>query len=328
VGNKLPVVEVSGLRTRLKSRNGEIDAVDNVSFQLQRNERMALVGESGSGKTITALSIMSLLPVNGRVVSGDIKINGRSVIGLKLSELRRMRGRDISMVFQEPMMSLNPVHTIGKQLVEAIRLHQDLAVETARSLAAELLDRVQIPDARNRLKDYPHQFSGGMCQRVMIAMALANRPSVIIADEPTTALDVTTQAQILALLDEICIEDKMSVIFISHDLSVVASFCDRVAVMYAGRLIEYGPAEKVFEAPRHPYTKGLIGSMPPIDHDVDELLPIPGEPPDLFQLDPGCTFAPRCNFKESRCLKSRPELELVFPGHYCACICWDRLNPS
>ena len=317
--DRSPLVEVTGLEVRFKLRGRAITPVNGVSFQLQRGERLAVVGESGSGKSMMALAIMGLIPPPGKLIEGDIRIDGRSVVGLSPAAWCRIRGQELAMIFQDPLTALNPVHTIGKQLTEAIRLHQSISAGSARSHAVELLDRVHIPAAKDRLRDYPHQFSGGMRQRVMIAMALANKPSVIIADEPTTALDVTTQAQILSLLDEVCAEEGASCILISHDLGVVGSFCDRIAVMYAGNLVELGSAQAVFEGSRHPYTIGLLASTPPLGENVAALFPIPGEPPELSRLGDGCAFAPRCPFRRNRCLGERPELRELGPGQRSAC---------
>ena len=268
---------------------------------------------------MVALAIMGLIPPPGKIIEGDIRIDGGSVVGLSPAAWCRIRGQELAMIFQDPLTALNPVHTIGKQLTEAIRLHQSISAGSARSYAIELLDRVHIPAAKDRLRDYPHQFSGGMRQRVIIAMALANKPSVIIADEPTTALDVTTQAQILSLLDEVCAEEGASCILISHDLGVVGSFSDRIAVMYAGNLVELGSATAIFEGSQHPYTIGLLASTPPLGENVAALFPIPGEPPELSRLGDGCAFAPRCPSRQNRCLGERPELRELGPGQRSAC---------
>jgi oligopeptide/dipeptide ABC transporter ATP-binding protein len=312
-------LEVRELRTSFHTRRGIVRAVDGVSFSLERGERLAVVGESGSGKSVTALSIMRLVRPPGRIESGDILVNGRSVLALGERELQAMRGAEAAMIFQDPLTSLNPVHTIGKQIVEAIRLHRDVSRAAARREAVELLRAVQIPHADARLDDYPHQFSGGMRQRVMIAAALANDPAVLIADEPTTALDVTTQTQILDLLDELCAAHGTAVLLITHDLGMVAGFCNRTLVMYGGRVMETGTTSALFHRPFHPYTIGLLESLPPADEGVVELTPIPGEPPDPRRLPPGCVFQTRCRFRGELSERERPALREVEPGHLAAC---------
>jgi oligopeptide/dipeptide ABC transporter ATP-binding protein len=314
-----PALEVRDLRTVFHTRGGVIRAVDGVSFSLARGDRLAIVGESGSGKSVTALSIMRLVRPPGRIAGGDVLVRGHSVLGLGDRALRALRGSELAMIFQDPFTSLNPVHTVGKQLVEAIRLHRDISKAKARRRAAELLTSVHIPHAEARLDDYPHQFSGGMRQRVMIAMALANDPAVLIADEPTTALDVTTQTQILALLDELCSAQGTAIVLITHDLGMVAGFCERTIVMYGGRVMESGRTATLFRAAAHPYTIGLLESLPPSGEDVEELTPIPGEPPDPRRLPAGCVFQPRCRFRGERSELERPELREVAPGHEAAC---------
>jgi oligopeptide/dipeptide ABC transporter ATP-binding protein len=315
----MSALEVRELRTSFHTRHGIVRAVDGVSFSLERGERLAVVGESGSGKSVTALSIMRLVRPPGRIESGDVLVNGRSVLALGERELQAMRGAEAAMIFQDPLTSLNPVHTIGKQIVEAVRLHRDVSRAAARREAVELLRAVQIPHADARLDDYPHQFSGGMRQRVMIAAALANDPAVLIADEPTTALDVTTQTQILELLDELCAAHGTAVLLITHDLGMVAGFCDRTLVMYGGRVMEIGTTSALFHRPFHPYTIGLLESLPPADADVVELTPIPGEPPDPRRLPPGCVFQTRCRFRGELSERERPALREVEPGHLAAC---------
>jgi oligopeptide/dipeptide ABC transporter ATP-binding protein len=312
-------LEVRDLHTSFHTRRGIVRAVDGVSFELTRGERLAIVGESGSGKTVTALSIMRLVRPPGRIESGDIVVNGRSVLALAERELQAMRGAEVAMIFQDPMTSLNPVHTLGKQIVEAIRLHRPVGKNAGRREAVELLRSVQIPHAEARIDDHPHQFSGGMRQRVMIAIALANDPAVLIADEPTTALDVTTQTQILELLDELCAAHGTAVLLITHDLGMVAGFCDRTIVMYGGRVMESGPTGSLFRSPLHPYTIGLLESLPPSAEGVDELTPIPGEPPDPRFLPLGCVFESRCRFRGERSSLERPELREIEPGHRAAC---------
>ncbi|MEQ8965472.1 MAG: ABC transporter ATP-binding protein [Azospirillaceae bacterium] len=303
-----PAFEIAGLSVAARGHRGETALVRGVDLTVAAGERVALVGESGSGKSMTALAAMGLLPRGIRRTGGEIRLAGRAIQDLDDRALRRLRGDAIAMIFQDPMTSLNPVQTIGRQLVEAIRLHRPVGRDAARARAAELLDRVHIPRAAARLDDYPHEFSGGMRQRVMIAMALANDPGVLIADEPTTALDVTTQARVMAILDEVCAEAGVAVLLITHDLGVVGAFCDRVAVMYAGEIVERAPAATLFERPRHPYTAGLLASMPPLEADPDALTPIPGDPPDPRALPPGCVFAPRCGLADARCRAERPAL--------------------
>jgi peptide/nickel transport system ATP-binding protein len=313
------VLEVRGLEVSFVRRGGHLRVVSNISIGMRAGERLALVGESGSGKSLTALAIMGLLPPGARVTAGEIHVNGRPVLGLDAAAWRRLRGAEVAMIFQDPMTSLNPVQRIGQQLVEAIRLHRRVSTAAARSTAVELLERVQIPAAAQRLYDYPHQLSGGMRQRVMIAMALANRPKLLIADEPTTALDVTTQLQVLALIQETCEADGTAVLLISHDLGMVGRFCDNVAIMYAGRIVETGATREVFRQPFHPYTVGLLASIPPLESDVDRLSSIAGEPADLRQLPPGCAFAPRCPLRQPRCDVERPELRSVGTDRLSAC---------
>jgi oligopeptide/dipeptide ABC transporter ATP-binding protein len=310
---------VRELRTSFHTRRGIVRAVDGVSFSLERGERLAIVGESGSGKSVTALSIMRLVRPPGRIDSGDVLVQGRSVLALGERELQALRGSEVAMIFQDPLTSLNPEHTIGKQIVEAIRLHRDVSRAAARREAVELLRAVQIPHPQARLDDYPHQFSGGMRQRVMIAAALANDPAVLIADEPTTALDATTQTQILDLLDELCAAHGTAVLLITHDLGMVAGFCDRTLVMYGGRVMETGTTSALFRGPLHPYTIGLLESLPPADEDVGELTPIPGEPPDPRRLPPGCVFQARCRFRGELSERERPALRELEPGHLVAC---------
>jgi oligopeptide/dipeptide ABC transporter ATP-binding protein len=321
-----PVVEIENLRIDVGRGRAVQSAVDGIGFAISRGERLAIVGESGSGKSMTALAIMGLLPSAARIVAGDVRINGRSVLGLAPAAWRELRGYRIGMIFQDPMSALNPVHSVGKQLIEAIRLHRSLSRAAARDRAEELFERVQIPDASRRLDDYPHQFSGGMRQRVMIAMALANRPAMIIADEPTTALDVTTQAQVLALMDEICRADGAAILFISHNLNLVSGFCERVLVMYAGRIVESGTVGDLFDTPRHPYTAGLIASMPPLDEDIDMLRAIPGDPSGSRHGAAGCPFAARCALRQARCLTEAPLLRELGPGRASACHFAERLG--
>ncbi len=306
----LPLLSVRDLAVVFSGQRGAVRAVDSVSFELEAGETLAIVGESGSGKSVTALSLLQLVPDPGRIESGAIEFNGRDLQSLPERELRKLRGNRIAMIFQEPMSSLNPVMTIGAQVAEPIRVHRGVSRKEALARAGELLERVAIPDARERLGSYPHEFSGGMRQRVMIAMALACEPELIVADEPTTALDVTVQAQILALLKGLTRETGAALILITHDLGVVARYADRVAVMYGGRIVETASAQDLYASPRHPYTLGLMASVPRLDDSGGRrLVPIPGQPPDLAQLPRGCAFAPRCTFKTERCVAELPALE-------------------
>ncbi len=320
-----PVLEVEDLRTYFDTRDGVVKAVDGLSFSLKPGEILGVVGESGCGKSITSLSIMQLVPrPPARFASGAIRFRGRDLLKLGHEEMRRIRGNEISMIFQDPMSSLNPVLTVGDQLTEAVILHQKLGKRAARDRAREMLDLVHIPEPERRLEEYPHQLSGGMRQRVMIAMALGCDPSVLIADEPTTALDVTIQAQILALMEEIRDKLKTAIILITHDLGVVAEMADRVLVMYAGRKVEEADVVELFERPQHPYTRGLMASIPRLTAAEMETAPprlseIPGIVPSLNALPPGCTFADRCPHVQDHCRRGYPPLEPKRPGHVAAC---------
>jgi len=322
------VVEVEGLRTYLFTRGGVVKAVDDVSFTVRGAETLAIVGESGCGKTMTALSLLRLVPSPpGRIVDGSIKIDGRNIVPLSDAEMRRIRGNDISMIFQEPMTSLNPVMTIGAQISETIRLHQDLSKSAAMDKSIEMLRLVKIPAPEQRAKEYPHQLSGGMRQRAMIAMALSCNPRVLIADEPTTALDVTIEAQILDLILDLQNKLGTAVLLITHDLAVVAETAHRVIVMYAGKKVEEADVEELFEAPLHPYTHGLLGSIPHLAIIAGEeaaepagrLQEIPGVVPALTNLPPGCPFAPRCPFADEQCRAQFPPYEQKRPSHWAAC---------
>ncbi|MCH7768261.1 MAG: ABC transporter ATP-binding protein [Nitrospinae bacterium] len=320
-----PLLVVEDLKTVFVTSQGEGRAVDGVSFQLQAGETLGLVGESGCGKTVTALSLLRLVPdPPGKIVGGAIHFNGVNLLALTEEEMRAVRGNDISMVFQEPMTSLNPVFTIGDQITEAIILHQALSKREARVQAVEMLQCVGIPDPDKRVDEYPHQLSGGMRQRAMIAMALTCRPKLLIADEPTTALDVTIQAQILDLMRTLQADLGMAILLITHDLGVVADIADRVAVMYAGKIIEEAPVERLFAEPKHPYTQGLLHSVPRIDKDAtgqrERLQEIPGLIPSIFAIPPGCAFAPRCPHVMERCRKDEPPLEAV--GRETLAACW------
>ncbi len=301
---------------------GVVSAVNGVSFQVARGESLALVGESGSGKSMCVLSILGLVPKPGRVTSGEARLGGRDLVSLPASELRKVRGREIGMVFQDPATSLNPVLTIGRQVTEGLRAHFEMSEAARRSRAIELLSLVGIPDAEDRLASYPHEFSGGQRQRILIAMAIACEPSLLIADEPTTALDATIQAQIVGLLKDLQKRLGMAILWITHDLALVAGLAERVAVMYAGSMVETASTRDLFKRPRHPYTLGLLRAMPRTDarHDGGEsLVPIPGAPPDLRGELVGCAFAPRCSRVIERCRTERPPLLPVGPGHEAAC---------
>jgi peptide/nickel transport system ATP-binding protein len=327
------VLEIKGLKTYLFTRSGVVKAVDDVSFSLRRSETLAVVGESGCGKSMTALSVMRLVPnPPGKIVGGAITLEGKDLVKLDEAEMRDIRGNEISMIFQEPMTSLNPVLTIGNQITEALRLHQDLSKSAAAEKAVEMLRLVKIPEPAQRAREYPHQLSGGMRQRAMIAMALACNPRVLIADEPTTALDVTIQAQILELMLELQQKLGTAVILITHNLGVVAETAQRVIVMYAGRKVEEAEVEALFAEPLHPYTHGLLGSIPRLAilggrtvNSQQRLKEIPGMVPALSNLPPGCTFAPRCPFADDRCRAQFPPYEQKRPGHWTACWHSDQL---
>ena len=326
-------IDIKGLQTYLFTRSGIVKAVDDVSFSLRRGETLAIVGESGCGKSMTALSIMRLVPnPPGKIVGGTITLEGKDLLQLDEDEMRDIRGNDISMIFQEPMTSLNPVLTIGHQIAEALRLHQDLSKNGAAEKAVEMLRLVKIPEPAQRAREYPHQLSGGMRQRAMIAMALACNPRVLIADEPTTALDVTIQAQILDLILELQKQLGTAVILITHNLGVVAETAQRVIVMYAGKKVEEAEVDALFSQPLHPYTHGLLASIPRLEimagrnsASVGRLQEISGMVPALNNLPPGCVFAPRCTFADDRCRSQYPPYEQLRPGHWAACWHSERL---
>lgn len=320
---KKPLLRVRSLSTHFLTEEGLVRAVENVSFNIHPGEIVSLVGESGCGKSVTGLSILKLIPSPpGQIVSGEILFDGINLLELEEKEMERVRGNDISMIFQEPMTSLNPVFTIGDQIIEAILLHQGLNKTAARKRAVEMLDRVKIPSPETRVDAYPHQLSGGMRQRAMIAMALSCQPKLLIADEPTTALDVTIQAQVLRLLKEIQREMGMAVLLITHDLGVVTEIADRVAVMYAGRLVEYAPVEAIFRQMRHPYTRGLLESIPHLKERKKRLNAIPGQVPNPMDLPVGCKFHPRCYLAIDECKKEEPSLFQVNGDHFSRCIRW------
>jgi peptide/nickel transport system ATP-binding protein len=317
----MALLEVEDLKTYFRTDDGIVKAVDGVNFEVEKGQTLGIVGESGSGKSVTCLTIMGLNPKKSAITSGEARFNGEDLITMSQKRLRDIRGNDIAMIFQDPMTSLNPVHTIGKQLVEAIQLHRDVSKRQAKLRALELLKAVGIPRAERRIDDYPHQFSGGMRQRVMIAMALVNDPDLLIADEPTTALDVTTQAQILELMNRLQREFGSAIIMITHDLGVIAEIADEVVVMYAAQVAERGTVEQLFSRPHHPYTWGLLGSLPRLDADTDRLVQIQGQPPSLLNPPRGCRFNPRCPYVMNVCKQQEPELRPISnePEHLQAC---------
>jgi len=324
------LLEVDGLAVEFPTRDGLVAAVNDVGFTVGRGETLAVVGESGSGKSVTAQAVMGLIERPGRVTAGTVHFQGVDLLRLSEEERRRVRGRRMAMIFQDPLSALNPVYSVGFQIGEMFRIHEGLSRREARRRAVDLLDRVRIPSAAERVGDFPHQFSGGMRQRVMIAMAIALGPEVLIADEPTTALDVTVQAQILELLDGLRAETGMGLVLITHDLGVAAETADRVAVMYAGRVVETGPAVEVLTSPRHPYTEGLLASLPQGEGRLGRRLePIGGAPPSLSRIPPGCPFHPRCPYAVDQCRVELPPLALLVPfgdtpspGLLRASACW------
>ncbi|WP_199868505.1 ABC transporter ATP-binding protein [Virgibacillus senegalensis] len=319
-----PILEVNQLHTHFFTKSGVVKAVDGVSFAISPGETLGIVGESGSGKSITAMSIMNLIPSPpGKIVDGEILFKGEDLLKKSEKQMRKIRGKEISMIFQDPMTSLNPVFTVEKQMVETILVHEQMNKKQARERAVELLDLVGIPEARGRLKNYPHEFSGGMRQRVMIAMALACNPEVLIADEPTTALDVTIQAQILELLAKLQKELGMAIIMITHDLGVVAEVCDRVMVMYAGKPVEYTDKNTLFDQAKHPYTLGLMNSIPRIGSKKEKLAAIEGLPPDLRALPGGCSFAPRCHHAMESCFSHDPAWTEQTANHHVRCLLYE-----
>ncbi|MFB5761556.1 ABC transporter ATP-binding protein [Paenibacillus medicaginis] len=315
------LLEVTGLRTEFKTAAGLIRAVDGVDLAVDKGETLGIVGESGCGKSITSLSIMQLLPKGlGKVAAGEIRLEGENMLAFSEQKMRQIRGNRIAMIFQEPMTSLNPVFRVGKQIAEAVRYHQGVGKKEAMSRAVEMLTKVGIPRPEKVAVSYPHELSGGMRQRVMIAMAMVCNPKLLIADEPTTALDVTIQAQILDLMRELQQKEGTSILMITHDLGVVAEMCDRVVIMYAGQVVEETDVKTLFKNPQHPYTKSLLASLPQLNSEQDRLASIPGQVPNPLDMPEGCRFAPRCQFAQDICRANAPELEEVEAGHKCRCL--------
>ena len=315
----MALLEVTGLRTLFATDQGSFAAVDGIDFSVEAGRTLAIVGESGCGKSVTSLSIMGLVRPPGRVAAGSIRFEGRELVGLPAAELQALRGNAMAMIFQEPMSSLNPAFTIGAQIVEALQCHQPLSRAQAQARAIEMLAQVRIPAPEQRFHEHPHKLSGGMRQRAMIAMALANAPRLLIADEPTTALDVTIQAQILALMHELQQASGTAIVLITHDLGVVAEVADDVVVMYAGRIVERAPVQQLFTMPQHPYTVGLLGSMPRLHGSATRLAAIAGQVPSPLQRPAGCAFADRCPFADARCRAEAPPWRAVGDGHHAAC---------
>jgi oligopeptide transport system ATP-binding protein len=319
----VPLLEVKNLRTTFRTEDGPVTAVNGLSYALEPGETLGIVGESGSGKSVSALSIMRLLAKNATVSADRMSFEGENLPDLSEADMRKIRGHKIAMIFQDPMTSLNPVLTIGEQIAEAVRLHLGLDKRESRDRAIEMLRKVRIPSPENRLGDYPHQFSGGMRQRVMIAIALSCNPQLLIADEPTTALDVTIQAQVLELMNELQRETGAAIVLITHDLGVVAEVCKNVLVMYGGNMVEYGTADQIFSNPRMPYTQGLLASLPRLDDSEHRRLePIAGQPPNLLKLPPGCAFAPRCAYRMPICDEPVPLYDFG-EGHVARCFLYD-----
>lgn len=314
------VLEVNNLCTYFQTRWGTVKAVDGVSFDLSRGETLGIVGESGSGKSVTMLSLMQLVPSPpGRIVDGEIILDGQDLLQLNDDQMSKIRGSQIALIIQDPMTSLNPVFSIGNQVMEAVKIHQDIPKKSILDRALDVLRKVNIPAAETRIRDYPHQMSGGMRQRVVGAISISCQPSVLIADEPTTSLDVTIQAQYLKLLKELQEEQDLGLIFITHDFGIVAKMCDKVAVMYAGKIVEQGSVRDIFNNPSHPYTEALLKSVPKLEEDVERLYSIEGQPPTLHDLPQGCPFAPRCDYVMDRCREEYPPILEVNEAHSAAC---------
>ncbi|MGH3002389.1 MAG: ABC transporter ATP-binding protein [Gaiellaceae bacterium] len=320
------LLEVRGLTVRFPTPDGVVQAVSDVTYSLSRGETLGVVGESGSGKSVSNLAIMGLLNRSRTLISGEVDFLGRDLLTLPSSELRKIRGKEIAMVFQDPFACLHPMYRVGDQISEAVLAHSHVGKHAARARAVELLDHVGIPNAKSRARDYPHQYSGGMRQRAMIAMALVHNPAILICDEPTTALDVTVQAQILELIEEVKREFDIGVILVTHDLGVISESANSVLVMYAGRIMEYGPADEIFRRPQHPYTWGLLDSMPSVERRLAALVPIEGSPPSLLNPPSGCPFHPRCPYVFEPCSIKRPPLEKPVPeAHLGAChLPWEK----
>ena len=315
-----PVLSVRHLHVEFATRRGLLHALDGVSFDIAKGEVLGVVGESGAGKSVTGSALIGLIDPPGRIAGGEVWLNGKRIDNLPHEKLRRLRGKKIGMIFQDPLTSLNPLYRVGEQLVETILTHTDLSAKAARERAIYLLNEVGIPAAERRIDSYPHEFSGGMRQRVVIALALCAEPDFIIADEPTTALDVSVQAQIIALLRKLCQSHGMAVMLVTHDMGVIAETADRVAVMYAGRVVEIGPVRDVIQNPRHPYAVGLMGAIPSLEAEVDRLTQIPGSMPRLSAIPAGCAFNPRCAHRIEACFSQRPDLVPVAPKHQVACL--------
>lgn len=313
------VLDVQGLSVLFPTLEGDVKAVSDLSYTLHRGETLGIVGESGSGKSVSSLALMGLLNKERARITGRAELGGRDLLSLRDDEMREARGKDIAMIFQDPFACLHPMHRVGDQIAEAVTAHKNVSKSVAETRAVEILGEVGIPNAKERAKDYPHQFSGGMRQRAMIAMALVHNPSVLIADEPTTALDVTVQAQILGLIERVKREFDIGVILITHDLGVIAETADTVLVMYAGRAMEHGSAQELFAAPQNPYTWGLLGSMPTVDRKLDELVAIEGTPPSLVNMPSGCSFHPRCRYAFDKCAEALPALRPMPDGHADRC---------
>lgn len=320
VNNNPVVLQVEGLKTYFETRWGTVKAVDGVSFDLKKGETLGIVGESGSGKSVTMLSVMRLIPSPpGQIVDGRVLLEGQDLVPLSDKEMSEIRGSQIALIIQDPMTSLNPVFSIGNQVGEAIKIHQDIPKGTLVQRVLDVLRKVNIPAAETRVRDYPHQMSGGMRQRVVGAIGISCEPMILIADEPTTSLDVTIQAQYLKLLKELQEASDIALIFITHDFGIVAKMCDRVAVMYAGKIVEMGDVRDIFNNPSHPYTEALLASVPKLEEDVDRLYSIEGHPPMLHDLPPGCPFAPRCQYVMDKCSEAYPPEFNITDGHYAAC---------
>ncbi len=320
----MSLLEVKNLRVEIPTRRGTLLAIDDVSFSIEPGEVLGVVGESGAGKSLTGASIIGLLEPPSRVAAGEIWLEGVRIDNLPYEQMRRIRGKKIGAIFQDPLTSLNPLYTISKQLTETIKVHTDMTAAEARTRAIELLTEVGIPAAEKRIDSYPHEFSGGMRQRVVIALALCANPTLIVADEPTTALDVSTQAQIIALIKRLCEEHKTAVMLITHDMGVIAETADRVAVMYVGRIVEIGRVRDVIKHPKHPYTQGLMGSIPVLGHDVERLQQIDGSMPRLTEIPQGCAFNLRCPHAHDRCFKDRPDLMATDESSLAACWLYDK----